>query len=424
MQEIIPINNLTFIFSPLDNIETASLGIFLRVGSRFEQRSLKGIAHFLEHMVFKGTKQYSHRKIKQEIEGRGGLLNAFTSQELTAYHANFLKKNFKKTLDILIDMVQEPLLKVQEINKERKVILEEIKMYNDLPSCRAGTLLENLLWKGHALGEDVIGTKATVNNIGQSDLKSFRKQYYVPSNTVIALSGAFSKKEVLKPIQERVRSSQIKVSLASAKPSPLSQVRIAIEEKDYQQSHLYVGFRAVPWQSEKRLSLRLIDVILGANMSSRLFEELREKKSLCYEISSEARFYKDSGGFLIHLGLDASKIELALTTILKQLDKLKQKQVSAKELSRAKDYLLGQIAMGLEVPQGRMWYSAHNYINLGKIYTFLELKQIIQSITPGQIRRLAREIFNFERICVSCVGRLKEELRVRIAKIIKSGGSY
>ena len=394
------------------------MGVFLRVGSRFEEKKLKGIAHFLEHMVFKGTKSYTHRKIKQEIEGRGGLLNAFTSQELTAYHANFLRKNFQKTLDILLDMVQNPLFKPQEINKERKVILQEIKMYNDLPSARAGILLENSLWRGHALGQDVIGSTKTVGNIQQSDLKAFRTKYYVPSNTVVALSGAFSRQQVLAAIQKRVRNSKARVSLNSLKPKPLKEVSVSVEKRPLEQSHFCLGFRGLAWQSSQRLTLRLINVILGANMSSRLFEELREKKSLCYEISSEVRSYRDSGGFLIHLGLDASKVKLALRVILEQLQKLKQKELPAKELARAKDYLLGQIAMGLEMPQGRMWYSAHSYINLGKIYPFGELKAKIEAVSPEQIKQLAKDIFNFNHICLSCVVNIKEDLGKQLKRMV------
>lgn len=394
------------------------MGIFLRIGSRFEEKRLKGIAHFLEHMVFKGTKNYTHRKIKQEIEGRGGLLNAFTSQELTAYHANFLKKNFTQTLDILLDMVQNPLFRPFDIQKERKVILQEIKMYNDLPSARAGMLVESLLWKGHALGEDVIGTTQTVNNVLESDLKAFRNKYYAPSNTVISLSGAFPRREVLDIIKARAKGSKAKVNLASPKPKPLSGVRIAIEKKPYEQAHLYLGFRGVPYMSRERMVLRLLNVILGANMSSRLFEELREKRSLCYDISTEARSYKDSGGFLIHLGLDASKVELAIKVILAQLNRLKQKEVPAKELSRAKDYLLGQIAMALETSQGRMGYAAQSYINLGEIDSFLALKKKIEAVSASQIRQLVKDLFSFDRVCVSCVGNIKEGLDSQIRRLI------
>ncbi|MBU2266194.1 MAG: insulinase family protein, partial [Candidatus Omnitrophica bacterium] len=406
------------IFSRLENRETASLGIYLRVGSRLEPKKIKGIAHFLEHMVFKGSKHYSHRKIKQEIEGRGGFLNAYTSQETTAYYANFLKKNFTKTLDILLDMVKQPLFKPGDIDKERRVILQEIKMYNDLPSARAATLLEGLLWKGHSLGQDVIGQTQSVNKIARSDLDNFRNKYYLPANMVISFCGAISRDDVLRDIKARTDKTRREVDLEISKPESLRGLHIASEKKDLEQSHLCIGLRALPWMSPQRLVLRLINIILGANMSSRLFEELREKKSLCYDISTEVRSYHDSGAFMIHLGLEASKITLALSTILRELTKLKVRQVGPGELSRAKDYLTGQMAMGLEIPQGRMEHFAQSYLNLGKINTFPELKKSIQAVSAGQIKQLAERIFNFDNLCVSCVGNLKEDTEARIRNLL------
>ncbi len=170
MYELINIKATTLLFSPFKDRQTASLGIFLKIGSRFEKQKVKGIAHFLEHMLFKGTKNYNRRQIKQEIEGRGGLLNAFTSPEITAYYAYFLNKNLDFSLDILLDMVFNPLLEKNDIDKERGVILEEIKMYNDLPASRAMMLLEQLLWPGHPLGQEVIGYAPTVKRISRSQL--------------------------------------------------------------------------------------------------------------------------------------------------------------------------------------------------------------------------------------------------------------
>ena len=178
MREVININGTTLLLFPFKTRETASLGVFFRIGSRFESKKVKGIAHFLEHMVFKGSKKYSHRKIKEEIEGRGGSLNAFTSQEMTGYYAHFLNKNLPQTLDILLDMVFNPILSKKDTEKERKVILEEIKMYNDLPTSRASMLFDRLLWKNHPLGEDVIGSVSTVKNTKSSDLAKFKNKYY------------------------------------------------------------------------------------------------------------------------------------------------------------------------------------------------------------------------------------------------------
>jgi len=419
MPEVIDINGLTFIFNPFVGIETASLGIFLKAGSRFETKDTKGIAHFLEHMVFKGSRKYSCSKIKREIEGRGGSLNAFTSQELTAYYAYFLNRNLITTLDILIDMVFEPLFKPEDIERERKVILEEIKMYNDLPSSRGAMLLDKLIWKGHPLGEEVIGYVPTVENIDRQKLNQFKEKYYIPSNMVISFSGNFSKKNIINRLEKKIKIVGKKSKFKMVAPLPCRGLNIAVEKKQLEQTHLCLGFRGISYLHPERLVMQLINVILGANMSSRLFEELREKRSLCYDISTEVKKYKDSGGFMIHAGLDKSKILVAIRTILKELQKLKDKKVSSAELLRAKDYLSGQIAMSLERPQGMMFFLAESFITLGKIYDYQSIKKEIEAITPFQIKEMANKIFKFQNMCISCVGDISDKLKNDIRSLKK-----
>ena len=424
MHEVINIAGTDLIFSPIKNIETASLGVFLRIGSRFEKSSTKGIAHFLEHMLFKGSKNYSCRKIKQEIEGRGGALNAFTSQEITGYYAHFLNKNLPKTLDILLDMVLSPLLKAADINKERRVILEEIKMYNDLPASRVTVLLDNLIWKDHPLGQEIIGHTSTVGKINRSDLQEFKNKYYSPSNMVISFSGDYPKDKIIRLIRSKLQKTSKKINIKTFAPSVSGGLRIKCERKEIEQTHLCLGFRGISCVHPQRLVAQLTHVILGANMSSRLFEELREKKSLCYDVSTEVRKYKDSGAFVVHLGLDKSRIEVALLSILKELKKIKNEKVSSKELSRAKDYLLGHVAMALERPQGKMFYAADNHINIGKIYDLAEVKKKIQAITADQVQALSNKMFQFKDLCISCVGNIEADLEAKIEEIIKKGGHH
>ncbi len=424
MYELFDINGATFIFSPIKNIKTASLGVFLKIGSRFESKKVKGIAHFLEHMLFKGSNKYSYLKIKREIEGRGGALNAFTSHEITGYYAHFLSKNLPIVLDILVDMVLNPKLKKDDIDKERNVILEEIKMYNDIPSSRAIMLMDRLLWKDHPLGEEVIGYDSTVKKINNRDLREFKNKYYDPSNMVISFSGDYNKEKIVKLLNKKIKKSKKRVKLKTKPPSLGRGVSIKTEKKTLEQSHLCLGFRGSVHLKNKRVIAQIINIILGANMSSRLFEELREKKSLCYEISTEVRKYKDSGAFLIHMGLDKSKITLAIKTILKELNKIKEKQISQKELHRAKDYLVGQLTMTLERPQARMFYLAENKINKGKIQDLDALKKEIDSISATQIMGLSKEIFNFKNIRICCVGNIDQKLDDRIKKALKKGGFY
>jgi predicted Zn-dependent peptidase len=425
MYEIEDIKGLKFIFSPFKNIETASLGIFIKVGARYEKKSNKGIAHFLEHLLFKGSKSYSYTRIKREIEGRGGSLNGFTSQEFTAYYAHFLKKNLTIALDILLDMVFYPLLKKEDMEKERKVIMEEIKMYNDLPSSRAISILEKLLWKNHPLGEDVIGTYSTIKKINREDLINFKNNYYLPFNMVISISGDFNKETVIRLLKNKIKEKKsVKIRQNNKIPPPLYRSSIIVERKTLQQSHLCVGFRSVSYFSRERFVAELVNVILGANMSSRLFEALREKQALCYDISTDVRKYKDTGAFIIHLGLDKEKIETAIETILRELKRIKDKKVSYKELERAKDFFLGHIIQALERPQGRMFYFAESYLSVGKIYTLREIKKEIEKIDSDRIMKFTNRIFRLNNMCISCVGDIDLDIEKSIKKIITRRDVY
>ena len=412
------------ITSLMKNFSTSALGIFVKVGSRFEKKKLKGIAHFTEHMLFKGTRKFTHRAIKREVEGRGGYLNAFTSQEMTGYYAEFLNGNLRITLDILTDMVGYPLFETQEVRKERNVILEEIKMYNDLPHPRSLSLLEKELWQKHPLGEDVIGTVSTVSGITRKDLRSFQNNYYTPSNLVICYVGGFNERKVLDLLKTKIKSRTTKKPSQSSSPlpAPLKKKKIVTETKGLDQTHLCLGFRSVSYRSVWRYVVDLIHVIMGANMSSRLFEEVREARGLCYDISTEARKYRDSGAFIVHAGLDKRNVIVALRCILKEMKKITQRIISVSELGRAKDYYLGQLSMHLERPQGRMFYLADSYIAQGSIYSFQEVAKIVKSIDRKAIQALAGKIFDFNRICISCVGNIDKDLPGRLDEVVRKEG--
>lgn len=416
MHTITTINGIDFIFSPIRDIETASFGIFLRTGSRFEDPRVRGIAHFLEHLLFKGSARYTYKEIKQEIEGRGGSLNGFTSHEITAYYAHFLNKNIGHTMDILLDMVCNPLLKLADVTKERGVVMEEIKMYNDLPAPRVGMLLDRLLWPGHALGDEVIGSFETVGRISRKDLAGFKKCQYTNGRMVVACVGN------IKPQDIAARLRRMRVDEGSAPffeaPVALKGVHVSVEAKKLEQAYLSIGFRSVSYSDRRKFVVELINVLLGANMSSRLFEEIREKRGLCYDISTEARKFKDSGAFVIQLGLDKTKIETALTAILQELTKLKTTLVGATELGRARDYFLGQAAMSLERPQGRMFYMAESHIASGVVPSAAHVRHEIESISAQDIRDLAREIFMFQNMCVSCIADCDEGTEQRLKKCI------
>ncbi len=413
---------LTVITSSLPHCQTCALGIFIKWGARFEPERIKGAAHFIEHMLFKGSRHYSYRRIKQQIEGRGGSINGFTSQEVTAYYAQFLHKNLPRTSDILFDMVCNPLLDEKEIEKERNVILEEIKMYRDLPHSRALSVLDALLWSGHPLGIDVVGTEQTVSRIKRSDLARLRERYYRPPHILVFCTGAFDEQMFLSRLGSAAfsgeKSSPQKVY---GKPAGLPRRKIVVETKKIDQTHLCLGFPSVSYTHPLRFAVELLHVLMGANMSSRLFEEIREKRALCYDVSTEVRKYKDSGAFIIHCALDKRNIPLAFKCILDQLRKIKESPPSGRELERAKDYLLGQLAMNLERPMGRLFYLADSFIALNKIYTFEQLTSRIRRIPPDTIIKLASRIFNFKKACVTCVGNVEGRMHDVLSRQIEEG---
>ncbi|MCF7873734.1 MAG: insulinase family protein [Candidatus Omnitrophica bacterium] len=422
MYKIVKVGPLNLIHSSFGEFETASLGVFLKTGARFEKKQQKGIAHFLEHMVFKGSSCYNYKKIKREIEGRGGILNGFTSQEMTAYYAHFLKKNTLITLDILLDMVLNPSLLSYEINKERDVVLEEIKMYNDLPGSCAATILDSLLWKGHPLGEDIIGTEKSVKAITRKDLVNFKNSFYIPSNIVVSFCGDYSLDKIKTKISEKIKTKikKKRKKIYKKKPVKSKGIKIKTEKRDTQQSHLCLGFRSIPYKSDKRIVQKLLHVILGANMSSRLFESLREKRSLCYAVSTSVKNFKDSGAFIIKVGLDKENISLALSVIKKELNKIKNKPITKSELTRAKDYFLGQLSMSLEQSQGRMFYFAQSYIKAEDIKSLDKIKKQVKAIEPCQIRDFSKKLFDFRNISISAVGNLDNELATKIKAIIRN----
>jgi len=419
MFEIINVNGISVILSSMPGFSTTGLGVFVRAGARFEDKTVKGIAHFTEHMLFKGTDKFSYKDIKQEIEGRGGSLNGYTAQESAAYYAQFLKKNLEVTFDILGDMVTRPGFDQKEIEKERNVVLEELKMYNDLPHFRALSLLDQQLWPDHPLGQDIIGTVDSVKKIGRKDFQSFKNRFYRPEHMCICCVGDVPRDKLVFLVKNKFSSSgKKKIKFAGKQPQPLKGRKIAAEHKPLDQTHLCLGFRGVSYKDEFRFEEELLHVVLGANMSSRLFEEVREKRGLCYDVSTDTKKFADSGAFIIHCGLDEKNVPLALARIIRELKKIKKRLAGKRELERAKDYLLGQLSMSLERTGGRMFYCAESYLNQGKILSFFQLEQRIRRIEPEALTSLADKIFNFDKMCISCVGNVDDNINKTLSRVV------
>lgn len=406
--------------------ESSAIGVWIDTGARYEQREAKGVAHFTEHLLFKGSKNYTYKALKREIEGRGGMLNGFTSQEITCYYAKVLNPHVLRTLDILLDMVLFPLLGERDIEKERKVILEEIKMQQDLPQSRSEMLLDELLWGEAPLGCDVIGTERTVRAIARRDISLFLKQHYTAPRILITVCAKTAPGEIRSLIEDKCGALVRKKDGAQAfVPSPVHKgVQIKVEKKDLFQTHCTLGFKACRRKDPLVWVFKLMHVILGANMSSRLFERIREERALAYDVATACRFYHDSGCFSVHTGLAPEHVLLTLKVTLKELARMKQAPVGIKEFRRAQDFVLGQMVMAFERPMERMLYIGESLLGLGYIPSPDEVREKILEVSPRVLQRLAAQVFSGRTLKVALVGNVDPALSAAIAQEAKSAGYH
>jgi len=408
-KETILNNGLRIITHQMPEMQSAALGIWIKVGGRYETAKHKGIFHFLEHLAFKGTKKYSCRKLKESIEGVGGSLNGFTSEELTCYLVKLPSRYLDVALDILADMVINPLLEPRDIEKERTVILEEIKMYKDLPQAYVYDLLDELLWPIQPLGMSIAGTIESVSRIRKEDLNSFKQQYYVPSNIVISAAGALERAGLKKKIekiffhsQEQTRNPFLKAKEDQQKPN------FKLFNKDTEQTHLALGFHSFKREHPLKYALGLLHIILGANMSSRLFNEIREKRGLAYEIGTQVKRFLDTGAFIVHAGVDNSKVIDAVKLILKELQKTKEKLVGLDELKRAKEFYLGQLMLALEDTMDHMLWIGESTAALDKTYSLQDIIKEVNKVKRQDIQGAAEYLFQNRRLNLAIIGPLKD----------------
>ncbi len=330
-------NNLKVAAQPMEHMESVSIGIWIRTGSRYENNDNNGISHLLEHLLFKGTVNRDMKTIKEEVEGRGGTFNGFTSEEFTCYLVKLLSKDANLGVDILSDMVLNPRLASEEIDKEKSVIVEEINMYKDMPSHYVQEILAEVMWPGEPIGMPIAGTQKSVNSLTRNDLVSHKDNYYNPKNMLLMAAGCIEEDDLagmadkyLSKAAAKMESKFNRIKIHQTAPV------VKVYNKDTEQTHLAMGFHSLDRFHPDKYALSVANVILGANMSSRLFNIVRDEMALCYEISSSARKYEDSGALVISAGVDDKKLVKALEVILKELYRIKKEPVDKGEIALAK----------------------------------------------------------------------------------------
>jgi len=349
MYNITTLNNgLRIVSYRMPGMRSVSMGIWVKAGGRYENKSNSGISHAIEHLLFKGTKHRSAKKIKEAIEGTGGSLNGFTSEEFTCYLAKVVGKHLPLAIEVLSDMVLNPLFKTEDMEKEKAVICEEIKMYLDLPMHYVHDLLQELLWPDQPLGMLLTGTVDTVGSITRKDMLKFKQAYYNPANIVVSVCGDLETErtvaQVYKHFSKKAKGAEnnfIKAKVGQKK------ARCNFHVKQTEQTHLCLGMHAFGRSHPDRYALSLLNIILGANMSSRLFQEIREERGLAYDINSSVDRYKETGAFVVSAGVENKNLGRTVSAIMKILKKVKKHSIGRSEFNRAKDFYTGQLLMGL-----------------------------------------------------------------------------
>jgi predicted Zn-dependent peptidase len=401
-------NGLTVVSAEMPHMASVSIGIWVGIGGRHEPAPISGVSHFIEHLLFKGTKKRSAREISQAVEGIGGYLNAFTSEENTCFYAKARHDRLPLLLDVLTDMFLHSAFDPGEMAKEREVIKEELAMYLDQPHQHVQELLNATMWPGQPLGRSITGTVKTIDAITRQDIVEHQRKNYVTGSTVIAAAGRLTHSQLLAALRPYVkrftpghRPSYTPVVITHSKPA------ICLHTKKTEQTQMALGIRACSRHDPRRFALRILNSVLGENMSSRLFQKVREDEGLAYSIYSANSFFDDTGDLVVSAGLDLGNLQKTLRIIMREIQRLKEQLVPPSELRRASDYLAGQIDLSLENSENQMMWIGEQWLNYGKITPPSQIKKRLGEVSAAQIRAAARDFFQPDRFALALVSPLK-----------------
>ena len=377
----------------IPSVGSVAVGAWVDAGSRDEAEPEGGITHFIEHMVFKGTRRRRGYLINQRMESVGGYINAFTSKEHTCFYARGLREHLGRAMETVLDLVTQPTLPPKEIEKEKDVVVEEIKMYEDAPEDHVFDHYEALLYPDHPLGRPVIGTPESVRSFTQDDLARYIGQHYVPDRLVVAVAGNVRHADVVRHVERLLEEFDRAPNPATRAPSTAYTPSDLVIERPIQQAHLVVGTRAFGARDPRRTALSVLNTILGGGMSSRLNQNIREKHGWCYSVYSFVNVQTDSGDLGVYIGTDASRIERSRTLIEREMTKLAETAVSERMLTRAKHQLKGSIVLGLESTSNRMQRLGRVELVYGRTVGLDEVVAEIDAVTAEGVRGLAADLF-------------------------------
>jgi predicted Zn-dependent peptidase len=402
-------NGLVLVAEHMPHMRSVAMGIWVRAGSRGEPSELNGIAHFIEHMVFKGTSRRTAEQIAREMDSVGGLLDAFTSKEMVSFNAKVLDENLPIAFDVLSDLVLGPVFADEDIGKEKQVILEEIRMEDDNPESLAHEMLTQSFWRGHPLGAPILGTRATVRRFTRASVVNCFQRWYTPANTVITAAGNVHLESLLKLVGKSFAGLKSKPRTSpNSWTAPHTHARLITRNKPaLEQAHITLAVPSYPLVHPRRYAASVLNNILGGSMSSRLFQNIRERQGLAYAVFSELNPYSDAGMLSVYAGTSRSTTERVLRSIAGEFARLKKELVAPEELRRAKDQLKGSLVLSLESPGARMSNLARQEMYFGRFFSVEELHSSIEAVTAEDVQRTALEFFEPRKIAATVVGPLE-----------------
>jgi len=405
-------NGVRIICEKLPYMRSVSVGIWVGAGSRNERKEINGVSHFIEHMMFKGTKKRSAKEIAESIDSIGGQINAFTAKECTCYYTKTLDTHIDIAIDVLTDMFFNSVFSKKDIAIERKVVLEEISMYEDSPEELVHDYLSETIWENDSIGMPILGTYDCLQSINRDTIIDYMSDNYLPENTVIAVAGNYNECELVDIIKRNFGKwhSDKKPSNEFSKVD--FNINKKIKQKDIEQMHICLGFEGIEHGNDDLYSLLALNNIFGGGMSSRLFQKIREEMGLVYSIYSYPSAYRNAGLFTIYAGMNPEHQDIFLEIVMKEIYELSKCGISERELAKSKEQLKGSYILGLESTNSRMNSLGKSELMLGRINTPEEILKKIDAVSIEKVHEIIKKVFRFDKISLAAVGKIKKDIDI------------
>ena len=405
-------NGLTIIGEEIPYLKSISLGVWVKAGSIMETKENSGVSHFIEHMLFKGTTNRTSKELAREIDNLGGVINAFTSKECTCFYVKLLDEHINIGIDVLSDMILNSRFDELDIKKEKSVILEELKMYEDSPDDLVYDLLLENIYKDHSLGMNILGDRQSLKNLKRESILDYYNEYYVPNNSIISICGNFKFEEIVKQIEEKFKTWQPK-SVDTTTTKPNFNPCIVKKNKDIEQVNLAINLDAIPMTNNREVyALSVVNNVFGGSISSRLFQKIREEKGLAYSIYSSQTLYEDCGELGIFASTSTENIQEVYKSILEEIELIRNEYISPQEIHESKEQLKGSYMLDLESTSSRMMSNGKNLLMRNKVDDEQDIIDYINAVEYDDVVKIIKKVFNTENMGVCIVGKYVENINL------------